>query len=479
MSTIYKLLFTLSFILTLSCVNNDDFTVPTPTVSLNDTVFNTANLTTFRAVHNRYYQAVNNGKAIAKIGANESLFIEGYVISSDASGNFFEELIIQNKTDATNPDNDPRLGLKISVNVSNLSGIYSFGSKVRVNLSGLTIGKTNGVITLGTGDAAQVQQIQAANFRAVIIKTDQVATLIPKPLKLEAITVNDYNTLVKLTNTQFNKFDLGSTFAGESIDQFDGFRFLENCNSRASIWLETSTFSTFKSLVIPEGSGSVTAVLSRDFRDKFNVLIANNVNDINFNNTKRCDPLELSCGIANLLGDNNIFFENFESQKNNKPVVGNGWVNYIEAGSQAWEGFSSTSSNASLGRSARFQSASSGDASNIGWLITPPFNLDTQDGETLRFKTSNSLADASFMQVLCSQNWDGITAHIKQATWQVLPAAYVVKDNDSFVPWFNSGLVDLSCLTGRIHIAFKYTGSGQTNFDGVYELDEVSVDYVK
>ncbi|GAA3600753.1 hypothetical protein GCM10022396_17700 [Flavivirga amylovorans] len=36
----------------------------------------------------------------------------------------------------------------------------------------------------------------------------------------------------------------------------------------------------------------------------------------------------------------------------------------------------------------------------------------------------------------------------------------------------------LSYITGNIHIAFKYTGSGHEIFDGVYELDDVSIDYI-
>ncbi|QQY82623.1 hypothetical protein JJL45_01100 [Tamlana sp. s12] len=47
------------------------------------------------------------------------------------------------------------------------------------------------------------------------------------------------------------------------------------------------------------------------------------------------------------------------------------------------------------------------------------------------------------------------------------------------MPWFNSGVVDLSCATGVMHIAFKYTGGGQESFDGVYELDDIRIDYIE
>jgi hypothetical protein len=59
------------------------------------------------------------------------------------------------------------------------------------------------------------------------------------------------------------------------------------------------------------------------------------------------------------------------------------------------------------------------------------------------------------MEVLYSLDWDGTEANITSAIWGVLSAAYVVKDSDSFVPWFNSGNVDLTCATGTIYIAFN------------------------
>ena len=475
MNYINRLLILNIVTLFFSCVNDDDYSIPIPDDAEN-IVIPTNQLTTFKAVYERYEQAVNNGNLIAVI--NEDLYIEGYVISSDLAGNFFEELIIQNKIDDSNPDHDPRLGLKLEINVGNLSDIYEFGRKVYVKLKGVTIGESHGVLSIGRGEDSKIEQIQDYEYRNIVLRTPEVATMAPKMSSLINLTEADENTLIQLDNMQVNRFDLGLTYAGESIDEFDGLRVLENCNSGISIILQTSTFSDFKSLPVPQNKGSIRGVLSRDFRDHFNVFIVNSSSDVVFDSNERCDPMELDCGLAPSFGTMNLFYEDFESQKNNKLIAGNGWTNYIEAGSEGWEAYSSTSTNASLGRSARFKSASSGDDSNVGWLITPAINLDTQEGETLRFKTSNSLADSSYLEVLYSLDWDGTEANVTSATWGVLSAAYVVKDTDSFVPWFNSGTVDLSCVNGTVHIAFKYTGSGQETFDGVYELDDIRVDYL-
>lgn len=462
------------FLIFTTCVNDDDYNIPN--LNIDKIYIPEDHITTFKAIVSLLEQAQNNGDAIAIINADESLYIEGYVISSDKAGSFFEELIIQNKIDDSNPDEDPRLGLKIEINTSNLSDTYEIGRKVYVKMNGLTIGESGGVIVIGKGDGSQVNQIQASEYKDIIIRSTDLVTIKPKVTALP-LSDNDKNTLIQLENMQINRFELGRTFASEAIDEFDGFRIMESCVSGVSLVLQTSTFSDFKTLVVPEDKGTVTGIYSRDFGDDFNVFIINSSADINFTEKTRCDPIELDCELVNTVGDSNLFYEDFESQTNNRVVEINGWTNYIEAGSEGWEGYSSTSSNASLGRSARVQSASSGDESNITWLVTPGIDLNTYNNVTLRFKTSNSLADSSFMEVLYSLDWDGTEANIVNATWGVLSNAYVVKDTDSFVPWFNSGTINLSCVTGTMHIAFKYTGSGMDNFDGIYELDEISVDY--
>ncbi len=457
-----------------ACVEDDDFSIPTPVLNAEVEV-PTEQIITFKAVKGLYMQAIESGRSTVVI--QNDVYMEGYVVSSDKAGNFFETLIIQNKTDASNPDDDPRLGFKININQSSLSDTYQIGQKVTVKLKGLTIGESSGVLTIGRGDAVNVGQIQASEYRDIVKRTNTIATISPKQVALEDLTEADENTLIQLEHMQVHRFELGTTFAGEAFDQFDGLRVLESCDSGIQMAVKTSTFSDFKSVVVPQGSGSVIGIYSRDFRDDFSVLILNNSAAINFNSDDRCDPLEHSCEHVLSSGTETLLFEDFETQRNNKVIAIEGWTNYIEKGRQGWEGWSSTATNASLGRSARFQSASSGDVNNVGWLITPEIDLEAQDGETLSFRTSSSRADSSYMEVFFADDWDGSHAGVSEATWRILSDAYVVKDTDAFVPWFPSGPVNLSCLSGTIHIAFKYTGGGQDSFDGVYELDDIHISY--
>src|SRR5690606_9798685 len=244
-----KTLMMLLFMSVLSCVDDGDYNIPVPGSEANISIPENR-LTTFKALHQRYAQAVNNGNAIAIIDETEDLYIEGYVVSSDQAGNFFEELIIQNKIDDSNPDNDPRLGVRLDINVGSLSDTYEFGRKVYVKLNGLTIGESNGVLTIAKGEDQRLEQIQAFEYRKIVIRTSEVVNIIPKITSLVNLTEADENTLIQLDNMQLNRFELGATFAGEAIDEFDGFRVLESCDSGISIFLQTSTFADFKSLIV-------------------------------------------------------------------------------------------------------------------------------------------------------------------------------------------------------------------------------------
>ena len=206
------------------------------------------------------------------------------------------------------------------------------------------------------------------------------------------------------------------TFAGEATDEFDGERTLESCADNSTVILSTSTFSDFKALLLPTTRGTIDGVLTRDFFDDFYTLVINSPDDINFDNEERCDPIILDCGLAGTAGTNVLFEDDFETQTPFSPIAGNGWTNYIQAGTESFEAYTSGGTNASLGVSCRVGSFQSGDASSIAWLITPAIDLDANPGVTMTFETSNSFSDNSELELLFSTDWDGTTAGITNAT---------------------------------------------------------------
>ncbi len=459
--------FTLIAVLLTSCVQNDDFTLPNTTVQ-NPTI--NGDIVSINAIAGVLAQANANGNTTHTF-ENTNQYISGYVISTDEAGNFFEEILIQDALE------NPTIGIKIIIDSNPLFTKYELGRRLFIKLDGLTIGTTNGVFTIGVAQGTTVGQIPATFETRFIKRSSEIGVLIPKIINLDQLNDGLTNLYVGLENAQFANSDISKTYASETTDQFDGERTLESCDSNLSIVFSTSTFSDFKSLTLPSQQGTIKGVLTKNFfGDVFNFVV-NSPADVNFNDSGRCDVKIIDCGLKNNQGANIIFTENFQTQSTNQLISGNGWTNFIQEGTEGFEAFSSNGANASLGISARVSSRNSGDLRSIAWLISPQINLETQNNETFHFMSSNSFADGSHLDVLISTNWDGNEATIAAATWRPLTSAFVVGDNDFFGDWFPSGNIDLSCISGLIHIAFRYTGNGDSSFDGTYELDEITIDY--
>ena len=457
-------LFLLIFLLLNSCTANDDFDLPRAADPIPD---NLKPNTDLHAVLGAFFQDPEE-----IITFEKDVIFEGYVVSSDEAGNFYKELVVQDKAE------NPTAGLNIRINMSAYSQFFNFGRKLLINARGLSIGEMNGVATLGMVNGKQIENIPQAKISDHLIRTADVADIIP--LELEALQFNDRfeNLYVQLENVQFSDFlvepENPFTYASEDVDEFDGERLIESCNGDFPFILSTSTYADFSAFKLPSGSGSLQGVLTRDFYDEFYTIYLNSPNDISFTGT-RCEKAILDCGMAETLGSEILFYEDFTDQTNNKPIKGNGWKLVVQEGSKEWEAFTASGANASLGRSARIRPAGSGDRKTVSWLITPALNFNTNSGEVLSFKTSTSFANGSMLEVLISTDWDGNEENFLHAEWKTLSAAYIAQNSDFFGDWISSGNIDLSCVEGKGYIGFKYTGSDSPYYNGIYELDEVLI----
>ena len=147
------------------------------------------------------------------------------------------------------------------------------------------------------------------------------------------------------------------------------------------------------------------------------------------------------------------------------------WTNYAEVGTVKWkEGIYYSD------KYAEFTSYQSTQSSNIGWLISPPLNMDLAANEHLAFDAAQAYVSSASnsLEVLVSTDFDGtnvLTAHWESKTFTKPPLNY-----DTNFDFFSSGQIDLSTYTGDIYIAFKVKGSGtNTSLDGTYEIDNVRI----
>lgn len=466
---IYSLMAVLTLVFTLnSCVDDTDY--ETPQIACEEPVLTGNNVELSNII--TFWETNGGGNTVTVFNEDYPDYITVYVTSNDKTGNFYKELFVQDKPA------DPTAAVKLSIDMRSLYTKYEPGRKLFVYLKGLAIGKNqSGELMIAENNQNGISDYIRENVvKKNIIRNCEAVELTPlmfsSPLEISS---DHHGMYVGLDNVQFDIDIIGENFVDPN-DSYDTHRNLTSCNDNSTIKLETSTFASFKNKTIPQKSGLVFGILSRDYSDEFNVLRVNDVDAFTFEG-ERCDPEVLDCGIADSQGTDNLFEDNFETQLVNSLITGNGWTNYIQEGTEGWEAFHSTSGSTSLGVSAHIGSYNSEDDTSIAWLITPAIDFDAQNNETFVFKTSNSFSDGSNLELLFSSDWDGTEDNIESATWGIVPAAYIVQDDDFYVDWFDSGIVDLSCAEGTMYIAFKYTGSGDPDFDGTFELDEISIDF--
>jgi hypothetical protein len=454
--------FTTMLLVTTSCVEDDDYA--TPDISVVDPNI-TPNLT-FLNVIARYNDAVADGDQVGVFDDENdtTLYIEGYVISSDRSGNFYEELIIQNKIDGSTSSEDPRLGLNISINVSSLSDTYEVGRKVYIKMNGLAIGEDNGVFVIGKANGNSLEQLQSYEYTNHVIRGAEVATLTPKIAAISELTEADENTLIQLDNMQFHRNSLSSTYAGEASDEFDGCRSLESCDDGSTILLQTSTFSDFKSVQIEQLKGSIQGIYTRDFGDDFSVLVVNSTGDISFNDPDRCDPDVLECD-GPIGGTMTLFEQNFESTSNIAALEGLGWEHIMVDGNEDF-----FIGNFSGNNYAQISGFGGADVIET-WLVTPDINLDASTNESFTFDLEVAYANGVILSVLIT---DAYTGDVATTEWTEVDVTIPNTPTSGFGGFNSVGDINISCLDGDVRIAFKYVGSDPSATTR-YHLDNFEV----
>ena len=377
----------------------------------------------------------------------DTLWVEAYVTSSDEAGNFYKELYVQNRPEAAD------MGLRILVNQTALSDFFPPGRRIGVRLNGLGAGLKGNVLTLGTylgNDIGAIPQFAMENH---FVWGDSLYNILPRTVHLAALTEEDFGQWIRLEDVQFSKAEIGKTFSGEAFDEFDGERRLVQCDDQRAVFLSSSTYADFKSIVLSNHSGSVEGILTKDYYGEKSILKINDPSNLDFQGS-RCDP---------------YFEQNFETLRLGL-FAESGWTNYAEEGTQYWEVFEDESS---LGQSIALGSYRSGDAATVSWLITPRIDLTSLTNPHLAFRTSVRFADKSSLEAFVTSDWNGELATLKSAHWEPLPVR-IAENADDAAAWIDAEEIPLGTAT-HFHLAFRYTGSGKTASDGTYEIDDIRV----
>lgn len=384
--------------------------------------------------------------------------IEAYVVSSDEGGNFFKTISFQTLATATTP----AMGFSVPVDASNTYIDFRLGNKVYIKMKNQYTdiyfgGMRIGSIYVNTYNEGGVGRISPNDYKNVL---NASCTMVSEELLVRSISITDLlkdsniNTLVELSEVQFTKDAIGRHYYEESNDVGGGTNWSLMDKLGNQVLFRTSSFADFANKIVPDGSGKVRGVLTKFGSDY--QLLARSEKDVTLTGTAAVP----------------FFSENFQSVENNTKLNLPGWSNMVQKGTKFWLGTMYAGNGY-----AEFNTAGTKAASNIAWLISPKIDMDIHTNEVLTFRSAQHHLDVdsplNSLEVYVSNDFDGL--NIAKATW--IPLTVVLPKQAT--PWYQfvgSGGVDLSTYTGKINIAFKYTGSGKNlALDGAFQVDDIQI----
>jgi hypothetical protein len=406
-------------------------------------------------------------KTVEDIRANANLvvaqyayddIIEAYVVSSDETGNFFKSISFQTLATATNP----AVGFSVAVDATNTYIDYRFGNKVYLKLKGQYSDVFHGGIRIGgiyvnSFNEAAVGRLSQNDYKNILHAS---CTTLTEEKLIRAITIPDLlndsnlNTLIELSDVQFTAAASGRHYY-ESTNDVGGATNWNLIDKKGNqIIFRTSSFSDFAAKLVSNGSGKVKGILTRYGPDY--QLLARSEKDIDMTGVKAVP----------------FFSEDFQSVVDKTNLSLPGWANITQAGTIFWKATVYSGNGY-----AEFNTTGAKVVSNIAWLISPKIDMDAHTKEILTFRSAQHHLDVdsplNSLEVYVSDNFDGL--NVTKATW--VPLSVILPKQAT--PWYQyigSGGVDLSSYTGKINIAFKYTGSGKNlALDGAFQVDDVQV----
>lgn len=410
---------------------------------------------------------LNANRTVAEVRNNANLvaakyryddIVEGYVISSDESGNFFKTISVQtlpNKNGAVQ-------GFSMGVDATNTYVNYRVGSKVFVKLKDQFTDIKFGSLRIGSlyvnayGNAS-VGRIVKNDYKNVLSASCVVideSKLVRSLSVSELLNDDNINTLVELLDVQFSDAAIGHHYFEETNSVGGATNW--NLRDRAGnqVIFRTSSYANFAKELIPEGSGRVRGVLTK-YGSDYQIMVRSE-KDVLLEG-KRTVP---------------FFSEDFQSVQNNVNFALPGWSNIVEKGTKLWKSIVYAGNGY-----AEFNTTSTTAAEITAWLVSPKINMDDFKNSVLSFRSAQHDlkvdSPLNSLGVYVSTNFNG--SNVANAKWTKLDAKLPTLSTP-VRQFISSDRIDLSSYSGDIHIAFKYVGSGKDKvLNGAFMVDDVVI----
>lgn len=221
--------------------------------------------TTIADIKAKYWNSADNYIDTIRVAENdEHVVIAGRVISSDASGNIYKSLVIQDATGA----------LAMSINANSLYNEFRIGQEVVIDLTDMYIGKYSTLEQLGYPDYTPSYGWQATFMPLEFFKQHAQLNGLPDPSKIDTLTITyddlgngaevqqKYQSqLVRFNNVYFVDGGVKSFCDGHKINTNRTLKFADG-NAADSIIVRTSGYANYWSMKLPAEKGDIVGILS-------------------------------------------------------------------------------------------------------------------------------------------------------------------------------------------------------------------------
>ena len=320
LKTFYTNLLLISICLVISgCVKDRDFDKPEILCSEDD--FTTIKISELKNLY--------EGQTIQ---IQDDLMLDGYVISSDREGNFFNVIHFQDK-----PSN-PTEGLQVELELRDSHLFFNVGQHIFIKLKGLYLGKSGEVYKIGGvftsfGNRTVGRLPNNIISEHILLSCEANNGIEPTLVTLSELDDSYINTLVRINNIEFSDENIGMPYA---IKEEETKSTLIDCDDNELVLLN-SGYSNFQSQPIPAESGAITGILTKD-KNEFQLIIRS-LSDVDFTMERCVDLVDEFTSSTILISeiadpDNNAdarFIELYNSS--DEPLSLKGWslVRYTNA----------------------------------------------------------------------------------------------------------------------------------------------------
>lgn len=342
--------------------------------------------------------------------------LRAVVTANDISGNIYKNVYVEDNTG----------GIAISIDQNNLSGIYSVGQEIYIDLHGLAISMYGGQPSIGyAGTNANRIPYEVAEEKIRLSGWPDEEQVSPLPVKLSQLSDDLIGRLVRIDNVIFE--EAGEIFApaektvNRAITDASG----------GSIIVRNSGYADFAADKMPKGVGTLIGVLSK-FGNDYQLFLRSREDVIGFTGTGGL-PTPDEPGVTPPEGDAKVILE--------VPFSGtlSPFVEYSVSGDkQRWRADQYKDDSGAVKDSyAKMNGYANGTGqANEDWLISPPMSLEGATSVILSFEQAiNFFESASVSQrhrLLVSTDYNG--GDPTAATWTEVTIPYPSTPSWKFIP---------------------------------------------